>query len=489
VRMRSNLLFGRKGISHVIDEDTRHSLPIAQMGNYQDYLKKQPVPLRELESPPVRQHMFGNPYKTNKNLMMMTDEVGLGEVDEIQIINSAGQSSHSGTGSVQVMRGLKRAAGEPLGAPPKRRKGPLSKDFKFQIPSSSPVRKVEYPSIKPDVFVDIKPSPMLMHAPPQQLPPPPQLPPQQPQPLHHQFNGHNKPIVVSAPSQKPHNIPVGTGVVGTGKMAGFTGDFHHPTEPSERLLPLRNSIEEKTAIVNEEPLAPVVRAAIPISNHKLENFKNSILKNSLGSAGAKSIADTILSNMTEMHSQGNSWLHHNGQPNDLQHHKTSVEHSFCLNQAKSITTSTTTNIETTKSNNNSDSDKSVITLINLDENSKNKLNQRGSISLDLSAANEYNSALPTTQLTNGPSSVVEEPGLTDGELRSIKLRNNNVRQLIYKEVKRPGRLYTNLWKMLEELHGPPWVRRQFIQEVKLEALRFKRSVLATQLEEKCKTLS
>lgn len=29
------------------------------MGNYQDYLKKMPVPLREIESQPVRQHMFG----------------------------------------------------------------------------------------------------------------------------------------------------------------------------------------------------------------------------------------------------------------------------------------------------------------------------------------------------------------------------------------------------------------------------------------------
>ena len=74
VRMRANLLCGRGGVSHLVDEDTRHSLPIGQMGNYQDYLKKQPLPLRELESAPVRQHMFGNPFKTNKNLMMMTDE-------------------------------------------------------------------------------------------------------------------------------------------------------------------------------------------------------------------------------------------------------------------------------------------------------------------------------------------------------------------------------------------------------------------------------
>ena len=57
------------------------------------------------------------------------------------------------------------------------------------------------------------------------------------------------------------------------------------------------------------------------------------------------------------------------------------------------------------------------------------------------------------------------------EMRSIRLRNNNVRQLIYKEVKKPGRAHKELWEMISRLHGPPWVRRQFIMEVKQEAVR------------------
>ena len=32
----------------------------------QDYLKKMTPPLREIESTPVRQHMFGNPFKIDK---------------------------------------------------------------------------------------------------------------------------------------------------------------------------------------------------------------------------------------------------------------------------------------------------------------------------------------------------------------------------------------------------------------------------------------
>lgn len=36
------------------------------MGNYQEYLKRIAPPLREIESTPVRQHMFGNPFKIDK---------------------------------------------------------------------------------------------------------------------------------------------------------------------------------------------------------------------------------------------------------------------------------------------------------------------------------------------------------------------------------------------------------------------------------------
>lgn len=41
-------------------------MPVSQMGNYQEYLKRIPSPLREVESTPVRQHTFGNPFKIDK---------------------------------------------------------------------------------------------------------------------------------------------------------------------------------------------------------------------------------------------------------------------------------------------------------------------------------------------------------------------------------------------------------------------------------------
>lgn len=83
--MRANFLQPSSKFSKLIDDDVRHSLPISQMGNYQDHLKKMPMPLREIESAPVRQHMFGNPFKINKNMIM--DEVVM---DEVSLVPNGG---------------------------------------------------------------------------------------------------------------------------------------------------------------------------------------------------------------------------------------------------------------------------------------------------------------------------------------------------------------------------------------------------------------
>ncbi|XP_014670851.1 PREDICTED: integrator complex subunit 6-B-like [Priapulus caudatus] len=74
-RMRGNLLQGALTRPRLDDDDQRHSIPVGAMGNYQDYLKHMPAPLREVEAVPVRTHMFGNPFKVNK--AMMVDEADL----------------------------------------------------------------------------------------------------------------------------------------------------------------------------------------------------------------------------------------------------------------------------------------------------------------------------------------------------------------------------------------------------------------------------
>ncbi|XP_067848725.1 integrator complex subunit 6 isoform X3 [Heptranchias perlo] len=73
-RMRLNLLKTTHAPLKGQDEDQVHSVPIAQMGNYQEFLKHIPSPLRELDpDQPRRLHTFGNPFKLDKKGMMIDE--------------------------------------------------------------------------------------------------------------------------------------------------------------------------------------------------------------------------------------------------------------------------------------------------------------------------------------------------------------------------------------------------------------------------------
>ncbi|KAM9804631.1 integrator complex subunit 6 [Neosynchiropus ocellatus] len=73
-RMRRNLLNTSVCALRGHDADQLHSVPIAQMGNYQDFLKAAPQPLRDADpEQPKRVHTFGNPFKLDKKGMMIDE--------------------------------------------------------------------------------------------------------------------------------------------------------------------------------------------------------------------------------------------------------------------------------------------------------------------------------------------------------------------------------------------------------------------------------
>ncbi|XP_057663251.1 integrator complex subunit 6 isoform X2 [Diorhabda carinulata] len=117
VRMRNNFLQS-DWVS--LDQDSAHSLPISQMGNYQEYLKKQTPQLREIESAPVRQHMFGNPFKIDKR--MMVDEA------DIDLVGSPTGASRNNKRPLPNSDSIVKI-------PSKRKPGPLPKNYKFSRPS------------------------------------------------------------------------------------------------------------------------------------------------------------------------------------------------------------------------------------------------------------------------------------------------------------------------------------------------------------------
>ncbi|XP_042896207.1 integrator complex subunit 6 [Parasteatoda tepidariorum] len=138
-RMRSNFLQCSLSHTRLQDEDQMHSLPVSQMGNYQEYLKRFTPPLREIESIPVRQHMFGNPFKIDKR--MMVDEA------DIDLVGGGG-------GGSSPVRGQKRMLDSPIGSPKAKRKpGPLPKDFPVWRPQSPTPVSHNLNNLSPDVNI------------------------------------------------------------------------------------------------------------------------------------------------------------------------------------------------------------------------------------------------------------------------------------------------------------------------------------------------
>lgn len=142
VRMRANFL--QPGLLHtkLLDDDYVHSMPLAQMGNYQEYLKRMTPPLREIESAPVRQHMFGNPFKIDKRMM----------VDEADI-DMVGATSSTSKGGLKRNLPASDGGGSLASKPPsnKRKPGPIPKDVVVRRPSYTPTNT---PPSSPVPWVD-----------------------------------------------------------------------------------------------------------------------------------------------------------------------------------------------------------------------------------------------------------------------------------------------------------------------------------------------
>ncbi|XP_070980286.1 integrator complex subunit 6 isoform X1 [Oncorhynchus clarkii lewisi] len=123
-RMRRNLL-STTCLLRGQDTDQLHSVPIAQMGNYQDFLKALPQPLRDADpEQPKRLHTFGNPFKLDKKGMM---------IDEADEFVTGPQNKGKRPGSDSNMHGVG-------GGGPKRRRcmSPLLRPGRAYSPPVSP---------------------------------------------------------------------------------------------------------------------------------------------------------------------------------------------------------------------------------------------------------------------------------------------------------------------------------------------------------------
>jgi integrator complex subunit 6 len=127
-RMRVNYMKAVLSGSQLQEAESHHNMSVQDMGNYQEYLRRMPQPLREIETQPARQHTFGNPFKVNKNIM----------IDEADEAMPGQQTSR------------KRMAAESSASPRpnKRKPGPLPKGVSVRL-LLSPVREVQTPPPSP----------------------------------------------------------------------------------------------------------------------------------------------------------------------------------------------------------------------------------------------------------------------------------------------------------------------------------------------------
>lgn len=121
-RMRENFMRLPTSGINIYTKDAGHCLPISEMGNYQEYLKNKQSPLREIEPTNVRQHMFGNPYKKDKH-MVMVDEADLNDVAPMRPPNP--------NTPMKKIESTNRAR--------KRKAGPIRKDYIFRRMSTDSI--------------------------------------------------------------------------------------------------------------------------------------------------------------------------------------------------------------------------------------------------------------------------------------------------------------------------------------------------------------
>ncbi|XP_050666237.1 integrator complex subunit 6 [Leptidea sinapis] len=214
VRMRANFLQPSLAHTRLVDEDSVHSMPVAQMGNYQEYLKRMPSQLREIESQPVRQHMFGNPFKIDKR--MMVDEA---DIDPMGAVRSAAGGP-----------GGKRGVESPRVGPPRRKAGPIPAHITARRPSSpAPASPASPGSLAPRAASPLVPQ-LAPHLAPQPASPSHSTPPVSPaaaplSPVSRRPASPLAPVPSELPSGRPPEEPPNVECVVTAGVgaAGSTG--------------------------------------------------------------------------------------------------------------------------------------------------------------------------------------------------------------------------------------------------------------------------
>lgn len=400
VRMRENFLKLPTSGINLYTKDAGHCLPISEMGNYQEYLKNKQSPLREIEPTNVRQHMFGNPYKKDKH-MVMVDEADLGEMAPMKPNANTPKKAES------TNRTRKRKA------------GPIRKDYIFRRISTDSQDSIASPSRSTDTDTDDDMSDTSSTRTDEES---------------------DNDLIIDFEFNEPSNEE---DFNVNGHVQSFiNGDIEDTDEPQPMLSIPSPVIPSSSFMAQLPPITPPQPPPMPPPplHHPVMPVISGPVGNSIGSVGfvngpSQPINDFETQEISKILQQC-----HNGMDAQRFHDKEEKPEKRSI----SIDRSNSDNDTTQHHNNN--------------ENTENRRNDTKKDALDFDERDEE-------------------------QKENIKQSNMQARTVIFKDIRRPGRDYTQLLEHLNLVKGNLETRFSFVQMCITESLRFRRKKMADCIQE------
>nr|XP_019559729.2 integrator complex subunit 6 [Aedes albopictus] len=465
-RMRENFFrLPTSGIT-VFTKDSGHCLPIADMGNYQEYLKNKDAPLRELEPTNVRQHMFGNPYKKDKN-MVMVDEADLNEIAPMK------------GGRGEMAGGALKSRVDPNARLSRKRKaGPIRKDYVFKrrcfglsISSSSSVTS-ETSSLADFTSDDDSASVMSSMGSEADL-----------------DDDQDGRLVVDFefPNDKDEESPINAHVRefiegpdegGTGPPVPDSINIALPEYPPAPITPMpsyhhhhHHPQHPHHLHLHQAAPGPPVSIAVPSTSTSLPLTGTSSSSSSSPASSSISLASTSAASNNDMndvleisnilktcHNGGNSYATPEEpppEPEPKKPHKPSKQ-----SKASEHSTSTKTESKTTSA----------------------AAASSGSDRILLNGGDHLPPSTPSKAPVSSTDRKAPRP-LTAAEKERIREENYTTRTIVFKDIRRPGRNYSQLLEHLHLIKGDLQIKQEFIEMCVHEALRFRRRKMADSIQE------
>ncbi|CAC5393898.1 INTS6 [Mytilus coruscus] len=415
-RMRTNYLQKSSSTTKLVDEDQAHSIPVQQMGNYQDYLKKQPPPLRELENAPARLHTFGNPFKVKENFKMVdeADEANFGQQTPTRKRQHESPPSSPG--------------------PRKRKPGPLPRDFKLQrSPSLSSL----------------------------------DTPPSSPMSIASDTTSETSSHVTIGKFDTPPSSPMSIASDTTSETSSHVTIGKFDTPPTSPMSIASDTTSENSSHVtigkfDTPPTSPMSIASETSSHVTIGKFDTP-------PTSPMSIASDTTPESSSHVTIG----------------KFDTPHTSPMSIASDTTSETSSHVIIEDLYSDTEDEDRLLIVEESEKEEKNVKNVTVN-NIDHSTNNLENGNIiePVNHNNNDVTVSPRVKSMHNDKKESLMwMHNTQLRHDLYKEIKKPGRNYDNIFTQLSTVQGPSEVKCAFLKEIIHEAGRFKKKVLIRMLEQ------